>query len=52
MYRTSTRTFAEAAEDLKGITEKEILDEIKRYRAERRKSPEITVVALPKKKTA
>ena len=45
-----TRTFAEAAEDLKGITEKEILDEIKRYRAERRKSPEITVVALPEEK--
>jgi hypothetical protein len=47
-----TRTFAEAADDLKGITEREILDEIKRYRAERRKSPEITVVALPEEKTA
>jgi hypothetical protein len=47
-----TRTFMEAAEDLKGVTEKEILDEIKRYRSERKKSPEITVVALPKEKTA
>ena len=47
-----TRTFTEAADDLKGITEREILDEIKRYRAERKKSPEITVVALPKEKTA
>ena len=47
-----TRTLAEAADDLKGITEQEILDEIKRYRAKRKKSPEITVVALRSKKTA
>ena len=47
-----TRTFMEAAEDLKGVTEQEILEEIKRYRAERKQSPEITVVALPKEKTA
>ncbi len=47
-----SRTFMEAAEDLKGVTEQEILDEIKRYRSERKKSPEITVVASPKEKTA
>jgi hypothetical protein len=47
-----TRTFMEAADDLKGVTEQEILNEIKRYRAERKKSPEITVVASPKEKTA
>jgi len=48
----STRTFAEAAEDLKGTSEKQILDEIKRYRAERKKSPEITIVAAREEKTA
>lgn len=47
-----TGTFEAAATDLKGITEKEILNEIKRFRAERKKSPEITVVALPEDKTA
>ena len=44
------RTFMETAEDLKGVTEKKILDEIKRYRSERKKSPEVSVVALPKGK--
>lgn len=47
-----TRTFERASEDLRGTTEKEILDEIKLYRAQRKKTPEITVVALPQKKTA
>jgi hypothetical protein len=47
-----THVFSEAADDLKGITEREILDEIRRYRAERKKSPEITVIALPEEKTA
>ncbi len=46
------RTFSQAADDLAGTTEQDILDEIKRYRAERKKSPEITVVALPEEKTA
>jgi hypothetical protein len=47
-----TRTFGEAAEDLKGTSEKQILDEIKRYRAEPKRSPEITVVATREEKTA
>jgi hypothetical protein len=47
-----TRTFTEAAGDLKGVTEREILDEIKLYRAQRKKSPEITVVAHLQEKTA
>jgi hypothetical protein len=47
-----TRAFSEAADDLKGTTERKILNEIKRYRAERKKSPEITVIALPEEKTA
>jgi len=47
-----TRTFSQAADDLAGTTEQDILDEIKRYRAERKKSPEIIVVALPEEKTA
>jgi hypothetical protein len=36
-----TRTFMEAADDLKGVTEQEILDEIKRHRAERKKNPKV-----------
>lgn len=47
-----TRAFREASDDLKGITEREILDDIKLYRTQRRKTPEITVVATPQKKTA
>ena len=47
-----TSTFKEVSDDLKGITEREILDEIKLYRAQRKKSPEITVVAHLKEKTA
>ena len=50
--REITRAFEKASEDLKGTTEKEILEEIKLYRAKRRKTPEITVVALPQEKTA
>lgn len=46
------RTFEEASDDLHGVTEREILDEIKLYRTQRKKSPEISVVALPQKKTA
>ena len=40
-----TRTGTEAAEDLKGTSRKQNLDEVKRYRKKRKKSPEITVVA-------
>jgi hypothetical protein len=47
-----TRAFEDMAEDLKGISEKDILSEIKSYRAQRRKTPEISVVALSQKKTA
>jgi hypothetical protein len=47
-----TRAFEEASGDLKGATEREILDEIKLYRAQRKKSPEISVIALPQEKTA
>jgi len=47
-----TRVFEEASDDLKGITEREILDEIKLYRAQRRKTPEITVVAQLQEKSA
>jgi len=47
-----TRTFEEASDDLKDVTEREILDEIKLYRAERRKTPEITVVAQLQEKSA
>jgi hypothetical protein len=47
-----TRVFEEASEDLRGITEKDILDEIAQYRAQRKKTPEITVVAVPQEKTA
>lgn len=47
-----TGTFSEIANDLKGVTEREILDEIARYRARRKKTPEITVVAPSKEKTA
>ena len=39
------RTFDAASDDLKGATESEILDEIRLYRAQRKKTPEITVVA-------
>jgi hypothetical protein len=39
------RTFESASDDLKGVTEREILDEIRLYRAQQRKTPEITVVA-------
>ena len=46
------RTFEEASDDLKGVTEREILDEIKLYRAQRRKTPEITVVAQLQEKSA
>lgn len=46
------RAFEEAAGDMEGTTERDILDEIKRYRAERKKTPEISVVALPQEKTA
>ena len=34
-----TRTFMAAADDLKGVTKQDIDDEIRRYRAERKKSP-------------
>ena len=47
-----TRTFEEASDDLKGTTDREILDEIKLYRAQRKKSPEISVIALPQEKSA
>jgi len=47
-----TRAFEEAAGDLEGTTERDILDEIKRYRAQRKKTPEISVIALPQEKTA
>src|ERR1700723_2297979 len=47
-----TRAFEEASGDLKGATDREILDEIKLYRAQRRKSPEISVIAVPQEKTA
>jgi hypothetical protein len=47
-----TSAFEQASGDLKGATDREILDEIKLYRAQRRKSPEISVIALPQKKTA
>lgn len=47
-----TRTFDEISDDLKGVTEQEILNDIKLYRAQRRRTPEITVVALPQEKTA
>jgi len=46
------RTFEEASGDLKGVTEREILDEIKLYRAQRRKTPDISVIALPQEKSA
>ena len=46
-----TRAFEEASGDLKGATDREILDEIKLYRAQRRKSPEISVIAVPQEKT-
>lgn len=47
-----TRAFEEAAGDLEGTTERDILDEIKQYRVQRKKTPEISVIALPKEKTA
>ena len=47
-----TRAFEGMAKDLKGRSEKDILNEIKSYRAQRRKTPEISVVALSQKKTA
>jgi hypothetical protein len=47
-----TRAFEEATGGLKGTTDREILDEIKLYRAQRRKSPEINVIAVPQEKTA
>lgn len=34
-----TRTFKAAADDLRGVTKQDIVDEIKRYRAERKKTP-------------
>jgi hypothetical protein len=47
-----TLAFKEASGDLKGTTDRGILDEIKLYRAQRKKSPEISVIALPQEKTA
>ena len=47
-----TRTFEAASDDLKGVNEREILDEIKLYRAQRKKTPEITVVAQLQEKSA
>ncbi|MGE5321807.1 MAG: hypothetical protein ACM3SW_03040 [Actinomycetota bacterium] len=47
-----TRAFEEASEALAGITEEEILKTIQEYRSERRKQPEIAVVARSRKKTA
>jgi hypothetical protein len=47
-----TRAFEETSGDLKGTTYREILDEIKLYRAQRRKSPETNVIAVPQEKTA
>lgn len=47
-----TRAFEEASGDLKDTTDREILDEIKLYRAQRKKSPEIRVIVLPQEKTA
>ncbi len=46
------RTFEEASDDLNGVTEREILDEIKLYRAQRKKTPEITVVPQLQEKSA
>lgn len=45
-----TWTFEETSDDLNGVTERKILDEMKLYRAQRKKSPEISIVALPQKK--
>jgi hypothetical protein len=47
-----TRAFEDAADNLEGTTERDIQEEIKRYRAQRKKSPEISVIALPQEKTA
>lgn len=46
------RAFEAAAGDLKGTTERDILDEIKLYRAQRKKTPEIRVIALSQERTA
>ncbi len=50
--RQITQAFEAASEDLRGVTRRQILDEIKLYRAQRRKSPEITRIGLPQEKTA
>jgi hypothetical protein len=47
-----SRAFERASDDLKKTSQKELLNEIKLYRAQRRKTPEITVVAQSQKKTA
>jgi hypothetical protein len=47
-----TRTFEEASGDLKNTTDRKIIDDIKQYRTQRKKSPEISVIVLPKEKTA
>jgi hypothetical protein len=47
-----TRTFEEISEDMKDVTQQEVLDDIKLYRALRRKTPEITVVAQSQEKPA
>jgi hypothetical protein len=47
-----SRTFERASDDLKKTSKKGLLNEIKLYRAQRRKTPEITVVAPSQKKTA
>ncbi len=44
-------SFQAAASDLRNVSERQILDTIRRYRADRKKLPEISV-AIAKKKTA
>jgi hypothetical protein len=46
------RNVQRAAADLGNISEEQILKAVRQYRSERKKPPEITIVARPKKKTA
>lgn len=50
--REFLQSVLKAAGDLGGISEEKILSSVREYRSGRKKPPEITVVARPKKKTA
>ena len=48
----ATRAFEEAAKDLKGLTRERLEREIRQYRAQRRRAPEITVIGAARSETA